>query len=179
MYLCAYGGVSDASLTIGHYLDCYNRRRLHSSLDDPTPDPPYLGCHSMPPTRFAVPRQTIPLIEAEKLSEQAEPPLSFGGEVEASSTPTICRYPDCGATIRMRRRIASSEIVPERGAALLLSREAMPRQRADVLSGLAALWRRAQTPSRLAVAPALPPAPAWAGHTLMVVSTPSCSRPAG
>jgi len=38
VYLKAYDSVSEARASIGRYLDFYNRRRPHSSLDDATPD---------------------------------------------------------------------------------------------------------------------------------------------
>jgi len=41
VYLHAYDSVSDARASIGRYLDLYNRRRPHSSLDDRTPDQAY------------------------------------------------------------------------------------------------------------------------------------------
>ena len=41
VYLKAYDSVSDARASIGRYLDFYNRRRPHSSLDDTTPDQAY------------------------------------------------------------------------------------------------------------------------------------------
>jgi putative transposase len=41
VYLRAYDGVSDARTSIGRYLDFYNRRRPHSSLDGTTPDHAY------------------------------------------------------------------------------------------------------------------------------------------
>ena len=43
VYLRAYDSVSEARASIGRYLDFYNRRRLHSSLDDATPDQAYLN----------------------------------------------------------------------------------------------------------------------------------------
>ena len=43
VYLRAYDSVSDARACIGRYLDLYNRRRPHSSLDDMTPDQAYFG----------------------------------------------------------------------------------------------------------------------------------------
>ncbi len=43
VYLRAYDTVSDARQSIGRYLDLYNRRRPHSSLDDRTPDQAYYG----------------------------------------------------------------------------------------------------------------------------------------
>ena len=43
VYLRAYDSVSDARASIGRYLDFYNRRRPHSSLDGVTPDQAYLN----------------------------------------------------------------------------------------------------------------------------------------
>jgi putative transposase len=53
VYLHAYDSVSVAREGIGRYLDLYNRRRPHSSLDDQTPDQAYFGHESMPPIRLA------------------------------------------------------------------------------------------------------------------------------
>jgi putative transposase len=52
-YLHAYDSVSDARASIGCYLDLYNRRRPHSSLDGMPPDQAYFGPHSMLPIRLA------------------------------------------------------------------------------------------------------------------------------
>jgi putative transposase len=41
VYLRAYDNVSEARATIGRYLDFYNSRRPHSSLDGTTPDQAY------------------------------------------------------------------------------------------------------------------------------------------
>jgi len=41
VYLKAYDSVREARTSIGRYLDFYNRRRPHSSLDDATPDQAY------------------------------------------------------------------------------------------------------------------------------------------
>ena len=41
VYLRAYDGVSEARASIGRYLDFYNGRRPHSSLDGTTPDKAY------------------------------------------------------------------------------------------------------------------------------------------
>jgi putative transposase len=38
VYLRAYGSVGEARASIGRYLDFYNRRRPHASLDGMTPD---------------------------------------------------------------------------------------------------------------------------------------------
>jgi len=53
VYLHAYDSVSDARASLGRYLDLYNRRRPHSSLDDMTPDQAYFGTHSLLPIRSA------------------------------------------------------------------------------------------------------------------------------
>ena len=53
VYLRAYDSVSDARGSIGRYLDLYNRRRPHSSLDDMTPDQAYFGPQRMLPIRLA------------------------------------------------------------------------------------------------------------------------------
>jgi putative transposase len=53
VYLRAYDSVSDARGSIGRYLDLYNRRRPHSSLDGMTPDRAYFGPHSLLPVRLA------------------------------------------------------------------------------------------------------------------------------
>ena len=41
VYLKAYDSVSEARISIGRYLDFYNCRRPHSSLDGATPDQAY------------------------------------------------------------------------------------------------------------------------------------------
>lgn len=53
VYLHAYDSVSDARASIGCYLDLYNRRRPHSSLDGMTPDQAYFGLQRMLPIRLA------------------------------------------------------------------------------------------------------------------------------
>ena len=50
VYLRAYETVVEARTSIGRYLDFYNRRRPHSSLDDRTPDQAYFD---LPPLRAA------------------------------------------------------------------------------------------------------------------------------
>src|SRR5437667_4294229 len=50
VYLRAYEGVGQARASIGRYLDFYNNRRPHSSLDGDTPDQAYLNS---PPIRMA------------------------------------------------------------------------------------------------------------------------------
>ena len=52
VYLHAYDSVSEARTSIGRYLDLYNRRRPHSSLDGMTPDRAYFG-YPMLPLRLA------------------------------------------------------------------------------------------------------------------------------
>jgi len=44
VYLHAYDSVGEARSSIGRYLDFYNRRRPHSSLDRKTPDEAYFNC---------------------------------------------------------------------------------------------------------------------------------------
>jgi len=62
VYLHAYGSVPDARASIRRYLDLYNRRRPHSSLDGITPDQAYYGPYSLPPVRLAAkPRQEFHL----------------------------------------------------------------------------------------------------------------------
>jgi putative transposase len=53
VYLHAYDSVSTARERIAQYLDLYNRRRPHSSLDGRTPDAAYFRHESMPPIRLA------------------------------------------------------------------------------------------------------------------------------
>jgi putative transposase len=53
VYLHAYDSVSEARTGIGRYLDLYNRRRPHSSLDGMTPDRAYFGRQCIPPIRWA------------------------------------------------------------------------------------------------------------------------------
>ena len=53
VYLHAYDSVGIARERLGRYLDWYNRRRPHSSLDDQTPDQAYLDHTSQPPIRSA------------------------------------------------------------------------------------------------------------------------------
>ena len=53
VYLYAYESVGAARAGIGRYLDLYNRRRPHSSLDGMTPDRAYFGHESMTPIRLA------------------------------------------------------------------------------------------------------------------------------
>jgi len=53
VYLHAYDSVSAARDGIGRYLDLYNRRRPHSSLDGRTPDAAYFQHESTPPIRLA------------------------------------------------------------------------------------------------------------------------------
>src|SRR3974390_1151481 len=58
-YLRAYDGVSEARASIGRYLDFYNGRRPHSSLDGTTPDKAYFT--PLPLRLAASPRPTLHL----------------------------------------------------------------------------------------------------------------------
>jgi putative transposase len=53
IYLRAYDSVSDARTSIGRYVDLYNRRRPHSSLDGRTPDQVYFAQESTLSIRLA------------------------------------------------------------------------------------------------------------------------------
>jgi putative transposase len=53
VYLRAYDTVSEARQSIGRYLDLYNSRRPHSSLDGRTPDQAYFDNKSLLPIRLA------------------------------------------------------------------------------------------------------------------------------
>ncbi len=75
VYLHAYDSVPDARASIGRYLDLYNRRRPHSSLDGMTPDQAYYGAHELAASPLGgLTPADVPLIEAENLSEQPGPP---------------------------------------------------------------------------------------------------------
>ena len=74
VYLRAYDSVSDARISIGRYLDLYNRHRPHSSLDGMTPIEPTSAHTECCQSPWQPNPAEVPLIEAEKLSEQAGPP---------------------------------------------------------------------------------------------------------
>lgn len=59
VYLRAYDSVGEARSSIGRYLDFYNSRRPHSSLDGSTPDQAYFA--PLPFRMAAYPRQTLHL----------------------------------------------------------------------------------------------------------------------
>ena len=62
VYLRAYESVSEARTSIGRYLDFYNGRRPHSSLDGTTPDQAYLTrCHRLQPNRRSSRKPPTPL----------------------------------------------------------------------------------------------------------------------
>ena len=48
VYLRAYDSVGEARVSIGRYLDFYNRKRPPSRLDSRTPDQAYFGCLPLP-----------------------------------------------------------------------------------------------------------------------------------
>ena len=72
VYLRAYDSVGDARTSIGRYLDFYNRRRPHSSLDGMTPSikPTSPRC----PPLGSLTQADAPLIDAENLFRQPGPP---------------------------------------------------------------------------------------------------------
>jgi putative transposase len=82
VYLRAYDGVSEARASIGRYLDFYNGRRPHSSLDGMTPNRAYFTPLPLPSLLHAAasPLGSLtpadaPLIDAENLFRQPGPPL--------------------------------------------------------------------------------------------------------
>ena len=74
VYLRAYDSVPDARASIGRYLDLYNRRRPHSSLDGMTPDQAYYGAQLAANPLGGLTPADAPLIQAGNLSEQPRPP---------------------------------------------------------------------------------------------------------
>ena len=74
VYLRAYDSVSEARASIGRYLDFYNGRRPHSSLDGTTPDKAYF---TPLPSAWQPNPGRRSLIDAENLFRQPGPPLSF------------------------------------------------------------------------------------------------------
>ena len=82
VYLRAYDSVSEARSSIGRYLDFYNRRRPHSSLDGSTPDQAYFDPAAAP--LGSLTPADAPLIDAEILFRQPGPPLSIVAFQEAS-----------------------------------------------------------------------------------------------
>ena len=83
--LKAYDSVPDARASIRRCFNLYNRRRPHSSLDGMTPDQAYYGARSLPPIAGGLTLADDPLIEAENLSERAEPPqMPSGGDIRVA-----------------------------------------------------------------------------------------------
>ena len=72
VYLRAYDSVGEARASIGRYLDFYNRRRPHSSLDGTTPDQAYFTPAATPLGSLTSAEAT--LIDAEILFRQPGPP---------------------------------------------------------------------------------------------------------
>jgi transposase-like protein len=87
VYLRAYDSVSDARASIGSYLDFYNERRPHSSLDGMTPDRAY--CKPLPLRLAAQPRQTLHLSMRRNCTDNRGH-LSLRGRECAG----VSRYPD-------------------------------------------------------------------------------------
>ena len=75
VYLHAYDSVPVARASIGQYLDLYNRRRPHASLDGMTPDQADHGIQLAASPLGGLTLADVPLIEAGKLSELPGPPL--------------------------------------------------------------------------------------------------------
>ncbi|MGY3103523.1 putative transposase [Bradyrhizobium sp. LM6.9] len=86
VYLRAYETVGEARASIGRYLDFYNGRRPHSSLDGSTPDQAYFNQPPIP--HGGLTPADAPLIDAEILFRQPGPALV---SVHASSLPAILR----------------------------------------------------------------------------------------
>jgi putative transposase len=72
VYLRAYDSVSEARSSIGRYLDFYNSRRPHASLDGTTPDQAYFNV--LPFRLAAQPRQRLHLSKRKNLFRQPGPP---------------------------------------------------------------------------------------------------------
>ena len=53
VYLRAYDSVGDARASLGRYIEFYNTRRPHSSLDRMTPDEAYFGLQPLQPLQPA------------------------------------------------------------------------------------------------------------------------------
>ena len=73
VYLHAYDSVSVAREGIGRYLDLYNAKRPHQSLDRRTPDVAYFTPHANP--SGGVTTGGNPLNDSPELFKQTEPPL--------------------------------------------------------------------------------------------------------
>ena len=73
VYLRAYESVGEARPSIGRYLDFYNGRRPHSSLDDMTPDQAYFTCRR---SAWRPNPGRAPLIDAEILFRQPGPAVT-------------------------------------------------------------------------------------------------------
>ena len=79
VYLHAYKTVSEARAAIGRYLNFYNTRRPHSSLDRQTPDKAYFN--ALANDGGGIIEAEIHLAKRPKLFRQTEPPLETAGEL--------------------------------------------------------------------------------------------------
>jgi Integrase core domain len=96
VYLRAYDSVAEARTSIGRYLDFYNGRRPHSSLDRRTPDQAYF---TPLPIRMAATTADAPLIDAEKLFRQPRPPHGVSKDVSTTSRGTFFWVPPSGRVL--------------------------------------------------------------------------------
>ncbi len=113
VYLNAYASVGEARASIDRYLDFYNRRRPHASLDRQTPDEAYLDHLPQRAAAWTSPRfgratpvglrppcvappkhqPGKPLISSAKLFRQPEPALSSGGPPVVPHTQAYRPHP--------------------------------------------------------------------------------------
>ena len=101
VYLRAYDSVGEARASIGRYLDFYNGRRPHSSLDGTTPNLSLLHPAANPDGSLTP--ADAPLIDAEKKFRQPGPPqgtlgtkIGGGEQVWHELCPVGASFPSGG-----------------------------------------------------------------------------------